>query len=150
MEPGWRAGAGRSRLGPDRGHNARVRPTRSLCIVGLVLVLAAGLGACTRGGGNDNATPAEFCRLVEEQDARLTDLAGTRAALEQAAVTVKALVDAAPDEIRDDVDLLADGYAKASNGEFLALASKMGQLEAAAKHLVKYTQDTCNFDLNAR
>jgi len=114
-----------------------------------VVITVTGLGACSRDGAPD-ATPAEFCRVVKQEDARLADLAGSRNAVAKAAVAVKALVDSAPNEIRDDVDLLADGYEKAADGDFVGLASSMSRLEAAAGHVVRYTQDTCDFDLNAR
>jgi hypothetical protein len=123
-------------------------PATVIAVVSVVIT-GAGLGACSRDSAR-NATPAEFCRVVKQEDARLADLAGSRDAVAKAAVTQKALVDSAPIEIRDDVDLLADGYEKAADGDFVGLASRMGRLEAAAKHVVRYTQATCDFDLNAR
>ena len=118
----------------------------------LVLALTAGLGACHRGGGTDNraATVAGFCRLVKQEDARLADLAGTRALLARAATDVTKLEHAAPSEIEDDVKLLADGYRRAANGDFASLASKVAKIVAAAKHVATYTKDKCNFDINAR
>jgi hypothetical protein len=113
--------------------------------------MGAGLGACSRGSaGAGNASPAEFCRLVKQENARLTDLKGGTARLDRAAIAVKKLSRAAPGEIRDDVQLLADGYTKAANGDFAALASKVTKIEAAIKHVTTYTTDNCNFDLRAR
>lgn len=118
----------------------------------LALAMGAGLGACSRGsaGGGGNATAADFCRLVKQENARLADLAGSRAAVDRAAVDVKKLADAAPKEIRDDVQLLADGYQKAANGDFASLASKAAQFQAAVKHVTTYATDHCNFDVSAR
>ena len=118
----------------------------------LVLLTGAGLGACSRGsaGGANNATAADYCRVVKQENARLADLTGGKARVDRAATAVKKLTRAAPSEIRDDVQLLADGYTKAANGDFAALASKVAKFEAAIKHVTKYTTDNCNFDLSAR
>jgi hypothetical protein len=129
----------------------RMGRSRNAAVIGLVLALTAGLGACHRGGSdNSGATVAGFCRLVKQEDARLADLAGTRALLDRAATDVKKLERAAPSEIEDDVQLLADGYRRAANGDFASLASKVGRIVAAAKHVATYTKDKCNFDINAR
>jgi hypothetical protein len=119
--------------------------------VALAVITGAGLGACSRdGSGKSNATPAEFCGLVKKENARLADFAGNRDAISKTADDVKALAETAPSEIRDDVDLLADGYQKAADGDFVGLASRMGSLEAAVRRVLNYTRDTCDFDLNAR
>lgn len=118
----------------------------------LVPALAAGIGACSRGsaGGGGSATAAGFCRLVKQENARLADLTGSRAAVDRAAVDVKKLARAAPTEIRDDVELLADGYQKAANGDYASLASKAAQFQVAVKHVTTYATDRCNFDVSAR
>jgi hypothetical protein len=129
-----------------------VRRPRIAAVVLLVLLTGAGLGACSRGsaGGGSNATPADYCRVVKQENARLADLAGGKARVDRAATAVKKLSSAAPSEIRDDVQLLADGYTKAANGDFASLASKVTKFQAALKHVTKYTTDNCNFDLRAR
>ncbi|MDQ1480386.1 MAG: hypothetical protein QOI44_1247 [Actinomycetota bacterium] len=118
----------------------------------LVLATGAGLGSCSRGstGGGSTATAADYCRAVKQENARLTDLAGGKAIADRAATAVKKLSRAAPAEIHDDVELLADGYTKAANGDFASLASRVTKFEAALKHVTKYTTDNCNFDLRAR
>jgi hypothetical protein len=121
-------------------------------VVLLVLATGAGLGACSRGsvGGGGGSTTADYCQVVKQENARLSDLTGGKARADRAATAVKKLSRAAPDEIRDDVELLADGYTKAANGDFASLASRVTKFEAALKHVTKYTTDNCNFDLRAR
>jgi hypothetical protein len=121
-------------------------------VVLLVLATGAGLGACSRGsvGGGGGSTVADYCRVVRQENARLTDLAGGKARADRSATAAKKLSRSAPDEIRDDVELLADGYTKAANGDFASLASRVTKFEAAIKHVAKYTTDNCNFDVRAR
>jgi hypothetical protein len=118
----------------------------------LVLLTGAGLGACSRGsaGGAGSATAAGYCRVVKQENARLADLAGRKALVDRAATAVKKLSGAAPREIRDDVQLLADGYTKAANGDFASLASQVTKFQGALERVTKYTTDNCNFDLRAR
>ena len=57
-------------------------------------------------------------------------------------------VHAAPTEIRDDVQLLADSYEQVANSNYASLASRAVKLQAAGQHLAKYTLDNCHFDIN--
>ena len=124
--------------------------TRKVVVTALALVMAAGLGACSRSdNGASTATVAGFCKLVKQERARLADLSGSRELVAQAATEIGKLVNASPPEIRDDVQLLADSYDKAANGDFAALASRATKLAAAGKNVAKYAQDNCGFDLNA-
>lgn len=119
--------------------------------IGLAVVAGLGLGACHRSdNGASTATVAGFCKVVKQERARLADLSGSRELVAQAATEIGKLVNASPPEIRDDVQLLADGYDKAANGDFASLASKAVKIQAAGTHVAKYTQGNCGFDLHAR
>jgi hypothetical protein len=126
-----------------------VKTLRIGTTIGLVLALGLGLGACRRSdNGASTATVAGFCRVVKQAGARLAGLSGSRERVARAATEVRKLAGAAPADIRDDVQLLADSYDKAAAGDYAALASKAVKLVAAGKHVAKYTQDNCGIDLN--
>ena len=120
-----------------------------MAAIGLVLLMGAGLGACSRSdNGASTATAAGFCRMVKQENARLADLSGSREGVARAAAGIEKLVRASPAETRDDVQLLSEAYQKVANGDFASLASKATKLQAAGKHVAQYTQDNCDFDLN--
>jgi len=122
---------------------------RDVGTITLVLVASLGLGACHRSdNGASTATVAGFCRLVKQEDARLANLSGSRQLVAQAATEIRKLVHAAPAEIRDDVQLLADSYEQVANGDYASLASRAVKLQAAGQHLAKYALDNCHFDIN--
>ncbi len=120
-----------------------------MATIALVLVSGLALGACSRSdNGESTATVAGFCRVAKQEHARLANLSGSRELVAQAATEIKKLVHAAPAEIRDDVQLLADSYEQVANGDFAALASKAVKLQAAGQHVARYAQDNCHFDIN--
>lgn len=139
------------------GVAGRSRPLRSRTLAGAVL-LATLLGGVLGGCSDDDRTAA-FCDRVAAADRLVRE--GDVTTLEQQAETFAGLRDAAPAEVRADVDLLADviddlarTVAASSTPEagrdavFTRRAGERERIEAAGRNLERYASERCGLTLN--
>jgi hypothetical protein len=147
---------------------------RTITMATLATLAATALVAC--GGDDEAASGGDFCAVVAEFKANVD--AGdavfdadepTSEQLEQVfgsmAESVDAMVDAAPDEIRDDAEFVGETMSKflsvfsdadydvmkiAEDPDFPALSDAMesDEMNAAQDRISAYTKEECGIDLD--
>lgn len=106
-------------------------------MIAAILVLTA--GACSGG-----SSAADFCKLSDDKSLQDANMSNPK----EASKAMKKIKDAAPAEIKGDVEFLADAidkYTEASgNPEKLAkLDIDQEKMEAATHNIEKYTDKHC-------
>ncbi|RAW18622.1 hypothetical protein [Phytoactinopolyspora halophila] len=114
--------------------------------------LALSLTAC--GGGD------EYCDLIEEYEANassMEDMADQDAAVDMAEET-RAIADAAPDDIAEDWNTVADAMDKLANfdpedadmedPDSMGPLENLDELEQAGTNVEEHVQDNCDVSLN--
>jgi hypothetical protein len=124
-----------------RRRHRRGRRLIALRAVAAVALAAAAVG-CSDNGGNREA----FCATATQLGGRsLLDPEVTRAELDRLAAVYQELVDTAPGDISDDVELLNDAVQKLREGDVSFVADEQRALELAEafEALSDYVRDEC-------
>ena len=100
--------------------------------IGLIAALA--LVSC---GGDDEA--ADFCAVAEEIDA--TDPSNTE--IDEIRRLTGDLVEAAPDEIKDEAETFGEGIEKLAGGDTSALTDEFNE---AAERIGEYGEENCDLE----
>lgn len=123
---------------------------RKLMAIGIVGVLATAAGACG-GDDDDSASGADFCARAQSFQEEFG--ADESASDEEGLAAFKELADIAPDEIKDEMNQLADFSERAietgddpdAQAELIEEAAK---LEEAGQKVTEYFQDECGIDID--
>lgn len=124
---------------------SRLKKTVSLLGAG---ALAMSMAAC---GGDDSQ---EYCDLLEDSNNQFSELDPTDPeAQDEVQGVLNDVVDAAPDEVRDDWELFADTYEEMVNIDpsdqeaMEALQERQGEFEEATARISEHAQEECDLDL---
>ena len=86
------------------------------------------------GGSDDTGDAAAFCKLVQHPDYLMGEYGTDKGNPDAIAEKLQTIDDAAPAEIKDDVDLVADTMASAANGDTTAMQSAGSPEFQTAQH----------------
>lgn len=122
---------------------------RALRIGAPLIVAFALLGACSSGGGSNQAA---FCATLKKANTDKSLEDSSTPTKQQAAKVQKIfndLSDNAPSAISADVNTIKDAYPKIVSNDAAFLKDKQNQqkVQTALKNLEKYSKDTCKVDL---
>jgi len=114
-------------------------------MIGLVLTLGIGLGACGGGGG---ASAASFCSLVKKDVTKYSNLGDSKADTQKSLSLFKDLENKAPSDIKSDLKVITDDVTKILKDPASAAALDQTDFTNATKNVESYTKSTCHVDLN--
>ena len=123
-----------------------------------VVVGALAVAACGSSGGGGSVEA--FCGLLrqfQEQEGQFENVLEDPEQLQRAVDAVDELADAAPSEIRDDAQTVADGFGEiarafsdvdADDPAAALEAVQFADVEEASENLGEYAEENCDLDLS--